>query len=96
MEELSKKERKALIREEQEAARIAEQQKAMTKKFIVRGVILLLIVGIGYWGMKQLLKPLPGTLHADLGREHVNDISGISYNSNPPTSGTHFPAWAKK
>ena len=39
---------------------------------------------------------LPGQKIADLGRTHVSDISSVSYNSNPPTSGNHFPIWAKR
>lgn len=96
MEELSKKERKQLIRQEQDAQRTAEEKKEKTKKLMIRGGILLVLVILGYWGMKELMKPLPGTLYPDLGRDHVNDISEITYNSDPPTSGTHFPAWAKK
>ena len=32
----------------------------------------------------------------DLGRQHIDDISGVGYNSNPPTSGSHFPMWAQR
>lgn len=31
----------------------------------------------------------------DKGRDHVTDIYGVEYSSNPPTSGPHFPVWAK-
>lgn len=30
-----------------------------------------------------------------MGNNHVVDLTGITYNSNPPTSGPHFPVWAK-
>lgn len=60
----------------------------------------LLIAGIaviaGFWLWKEITKPLPGQTMADMGREHVTDISKITYNTNPPTSGSHFPIWAKK
>ncbi len=59
------------------------------------GVVGILL-GLGYWGYKGMTKPLPGQLMPDLGRDHVVDISEIQYNSNPPTSGSHFPVWAKK
>lgn len=39
---------------------------------------------------------LPGIRFPDLGQEHVEVGTSISYNSNPPTSGTHYPypaAW---
>lgn len=49
------------------------------------------------WGVWQsATKPLSGDMLPDLGQEHVTDITGIEYNSNPPTSGKHFPVWAKK
>lgn len=60
----------------------------------------LLIAGIvaiaGFWLWKEITKPLPGQTMADMGREHMTDISDIAYNTNPPTSGSHFPIWAKK
>jgi len=33
---------------------------------------------------------------ADTGNQHTTDISGVDYNSVPPTSGSHFPVWAKR
>lgn len=62
------------------------------------GVWLLLFIGlfgIGYWFYWKLSRPLPGEAVPDLGRDHVADIAGVDYNSNPPTSGPHFPVWAK-
>lgn len=46
--------------------------------------------------IKFLTKPLPGELVEDLGRDHVTDIFDVKYNSDPPTSGPHFPIWAKR
>lgn len=57
-------------------------------------VFLLFILGF-FLMIKKASKPLPGDLIEDLGRNHVTDIYGIAYNSNPPTSGPHFPIWAK-
>lgn len=59
-------------------------------------VIALLVIGGLGWLWLDASKPLPGEQVADLGQEHVTDISGVVYNSNPPTSGKHFPVWAKK
>lgn len=58
-------------------------------------ISIFAVLALGIWMYKELTKPLPGQLIKDLGREHVEDIAGIQYNSNPPTSGTHFPMWAK-
>ena len=65
------------------------------KNKVVILLSILSIFALGFWMYKELTKPLPGQLIEDLGREHVEDIAGINYNSNPPTSGTHFPMWAK-
>lgn len=63
-------------------------------------VIVLLVIGGGFFIYKEATKPrspvtAPGETIADLGREHVQDISQVEYNSNPPTSGAHFPVWLK-
>jgi len=74
-------------------------------KWITIGSIALvvLILGLFIWNdSKNALQPKPVTGKAqgksikELGRNHVTDISGLTYNSNPPTSGTHFPEWAKR
>lgn len=31
----------------------------------------------------------------DLGRKHVDEGTKVTYNSNPPTSGPHYPVWQK-
>lgn len=70
----------------------------MTAKVKNRLVLLVVVLGftaLFFWIFKVLTKPLPGDSVADLGRDHVTDIAGITYSSNPPTSGPHFPVWAK-
>lgn len=64
-------------------------------KNVFIGVVVLVLAGVGFWIYKEMNRPLPGTEFADLGREHTLDIQGFVYNSNPPTSGKHFPVWAK-
>ena len=39
---------------------------------------------------------LPGIRFPDLGQQHVEVATSVTYNSNPPTSGPHYPypaAW---
>ena len=58
-------------------------------------LILGVIGGIVWWLYRGATKPLPGQAVDDIGAQHVTDIFGVTYNSKPPTSGTHFPVWAK-
>lgn len=64
------------------------------RALIVGGIAIFL--GLAYWLWTDASKPLPGESFSDLGREHITDIAEFKYNSNPPTSGSHFPVWAKK
>lgn len=58
-------------------------------------VVILVVLGIGYWVVREFTKPLPGQEVKDDGRTHVTDIYGVKYSSNPPSSGPHFAIWAK-
>lgn len=62
------------------------------KTWIIAGLIFFALF---YWLYKVATKPLPGEAVTPMGRDHVTDIAGVTYNSNPPTSGSHFPVWAK-
>ncbi|HKZ35789.1 MAG TPA: DUF3105 domain-containing protein [Patescibacteria group bacterium] len=55
-------------------------------------LFLALILALGYW---FFTRPMPGEGMADQGAEHVTDIAGFTYNSNPPTSGPHFEDWTR-
>lgn len=69
----------------------------MNKKVIAGVVVgIVLLAALLWWAITESYKPLPGKEAADEGRDHITDITGITYNSNPPTSGKHFPVWAKK
>jgi hypothetical protein len=96
MEELSKRERQDLAKEQRESERIAQERKSQLKRMSVWFFSFVVLGALGFWAFKAFTAPLPGQLFPDLGREHVNDIGAVEYNSNPPTSGTHFPVWAKK
>lgn len=68
----------------------------MNKKVIIGSVAgVVLIAAVLWWAVTESNKPLPGQAVSEMGRDHVTDIYGIDYNSNPPTSGKHFPIWAK-
>lgn len=55
-------------------------------------LVAVLTLALGYWWFNR---PLPGEIMADQGQEHVGDITGFNYNSNPPTSGPHFEEWTR-
>ena len=75
-------------------------------KYIVIGLVVLVLLVIGAIGWTVANPPKkaqdynPQDLKAqtvkDLGRTHITDIAGQQYASNPPTSGSHFPLWAKR
>lgn len=60
-------------------------------------VILLVLSGAGYWLYRNLSAPVPGQAVPDMGRQHVTpeEFAKITFNSNPPTSGSHLPIWVK-
>jgi hypothetical protein len=76
----------------------------MEKKFLIGGVVAAALILIG--GVFLLTKPqnnAPETKNSnytwqkmpDMGRTHVKEGTKITYNSNPPTSGSHYPVWQK-
>jgi len=67
------------------------------KKYIVIGIVVIVaIIGFSFINSKSVTKPQSknspvGQELPILGRNHVPDGTKISYNSNPPTSGDHWP-----
>jgi len=57
--------------------------------------LLIFLIGGGIWYSQRQIKNLPGESIADQGREHITAVIGFVYNSNPPTSGPHFPQAAE-
>lgn len=75
----------------------------MNKANIFAGLMIVLIILGGGWYIYRLktenrvpVKALQAKSIPDLGSKHLPDLSGITYNSNPPTSGPHFEVWAKR
>lgn len=96
-EELTKRQKRELARQEKQKQKGQVVKKSKSIKVVV---LLLLVFGLykffSWFNSPVDTSALPGEEVADLGREHTINISGIAYNSNPPTSGDHFPVWAKK
>ena len=61
--------------------------------WIIGGVVLAGAFLV--WLFMASSKPLPGTKVADLGRKHVPAGEVVEYNSNPPTSGSHYEDWIR-
>lgn len=54
-------------------------------------VILALLIGWGIWAATRPALPLPGTFYPNQGQDHVQLNAAFDYNSNPPSSGSHYP-----
>lgn len=64
------------------------------KKIIIIGTILTL-GGLFAFVYMESNKPQPGEKIEDLGREHMETGKTVTYNSNPPTSGSHYSDWTR-
>ena len=67
------------------------------KKVFLGLIVFISVLGIFFWQKNKDSTPKVeiGEEIEDKGRNHVTDIYGVVYSSNPPTSGSHFPVWAK-
>lgn len=75
----------------------------MNKTYLIGGVIAVIIILVG--GVFLVSKPEKSSTSTpttskytwqklpDLGRVHVDEGEKVKYNSNPPTSGSHYPVW---
>lgn len=96
LENLSRRERRKLFREQKQDREEVRERTGSAVKWVVILVIVAAVGFGGWWFYKEITKPLPGQEIPDMGRNHTTDISGVTYNSDPPTSGPHFPVWAKR
>lgn len=100
-EKLTKKEKKQFAKSKKLVDGSNLLRAASAKSTAMKVVALLVLVFGIYKIYAWFTTPvdessMPGRKIEDMGRDHVTDISGIEYSSNPPTSGPHFPVWAKK
>ena len=94
-EQLSKRERKDLRRQERREGQTHERKMRKGKKLVVLALLLGAILVAGWFGI-QALTPEP--LGEDYSRAmpheggtHVQEGTQVLYQSNPPTSGNHWP-----
>jgi nitrate reductase NapE component len=91
--QLSYQERKMLEEKEREQARKKLGQRKSFKSFLVVGIIILLIGGAGFF-VWSLYEPLGQDYSQAMpfeGQIHVAEGTSVTYNTNPPTSGNHWP-----
>jgi hypothetical protein len=67
--------------------------------WIVGGVLVLIILApviLGFFGGDDVPEVLEGHVQEmpDEGRDHVPEGTEVDYDSEPPTSGPHYPNWA--
>lgn len=67
----------------------------MQKKNLIIGIVVAMVAGLLGWLYFESSKPLPGSKFENLGRDHVDVGTEVSYNSNPPTSGDHYADWIR-
>lgn len=67
----------------------------MQKKWLIIGITILILGAFLAWLFTASSQPLPGTKVADSGRKHVPAGEIVDYNSNPPTSGSHYEDWIR-
>ncbi len=70
-----------------------QKKRSLTPWLIGLGVALLVLIPAGFNIYRQ--SQLPGERFASLGNVHINQgAPAPTYNSNPPTSGPHYPSIA--
>ena len=94
---LSRKERRKLIKEQKRQEAAGQKKRANIRKWVIVGLVVLLVAFGIVWMVGESSKPLPGKEVADQGREHVPQAEWekFKYNSSPPTSGPHDKVWTK-
>lgn len=98
-QQLTKKERKELRRQEREKQLNQTIRNWRTKKIAIWSIGVVLVAGLISWGIiagKQAEENKHGEQSASQGQEHIqNGAEHPAYNSNPPTSGWHYQQPAK-
>jgi hypothetical protein len=95
----TKRERRLAARAERQRMAEAGRRRAQTRRrasLIGLVVAALAVLAVGGWLLSQsLTRPMPGRTVPDEGRDHVNQGTPLTYRSNPPASGTHYPTWTR-
>lgn len=95
-EQLTKKDRRLAKKQAKEGARDAAISRRKIKKMIMWGVAILLLLGAVYvlymsWPESRELGEDKSRSAADEGAVHLEEGTRVTYGTNPPTSGNHWP-----
>jgi len=102
-EVLTKKERRELRRQEKESDQARHARTRKTKRYLVGGLILVVVVAVGYVIYLSSKNATPEgedfsraiPILGDRNHIAVGAEPAVAYNSNPPTSGQHYGIPAK-
>lgn len=93
-DELTKYEKKRLIKEEKQERRDTLVKKKKTAKWLILAIIAGLIIGAFYLLFTKESDNAPrtdfSTVKPSEGQSHVSKGTRVTYQSNPPTSGDHW------
>src|SRR3989344_2466017 len=93
-QELSKKERRELRRQERQQVVQSETRKKKFRIWIIWGAVILVIAAVGYFAYKYVSKvsniPDIGEVFPIEGSNHIAEGTKVNYKTNPPSSGDHY------
>ncbi|MFQ5894242.1 MAG: DUF3105 domain-containing protein [Nitrospinota bacterium] len=101
MAELSRKDRRRLERERTREERLREHARRVRgrrlKRVLTYGLYALVAAAVVFGLYRWFTRELPGEFVTSLGNQHISDREGrgVSYNTDPPTSGPHVPNIAR-
>lgn len=80
------------------ASHAAPAEARGSRLFMVALIVLAVAIPLGIWyAGRGAETPANNEVRVPvLNAKHVADTSGVTYNSNPPTSGPHFTDWHKE
>jgi hypothetical protein len=92
-----RKSRRQAKKEQGQKQRKKELKATALQKALFYLVTIIVVGGLGYWAYAQWIVGLPGEFVPSLGNQHIsqNEAGLRTYNSDPPTSGPHFPMVAR-
>ncbi len=98
LQKLTKKERKDFLKDQSAKAQSSNKiGKHLVRIGILLGILLMLGIGLYLYFRPPTPVPNIGQTYPDIGRTHITQGSfeHEPYNSNPPSSGDHWPTPAK-